>query len=70
MVLMKNQRCIEVNDVKITKILPRFLAVGFQEYDLSRSEGLLDYHRSFVAALEEHVAEGRDELARLTEKRR
>jgi len=69
MVLMRNQHCMEVNDVKITKILPRFLAIGFQEYDLSRSEDLLEYHRAYVAVLEEHVAEGRDELTRLKEKR-
>jgi len=55
--------------MKITRILPRFLAVSFQEYDLSRSEGLLDYHRSFVAALEEHVAEARAELDRLEGRR-
>ena len=51
--------------MKITRILPKPFAKAFQEYDLSRSEGLLEYHRAFVAALEEHVAEGREELRRL-----
>ena len=51
--------------MKITRILPKPFAKAFQEYDLSRSEDLLDYHRAYVAALEEHVAEGREELRRL-----
>jgi len=69
MALMKNQRCIEVNDVKITRILPHSLAIGFQEYDLSRSETYLEYHRNIVTNLEYHVEEGRAELARLKRER-
>jgi len=54
--------------MKITKILPKKLAVGFQEYDLNRVRGQLEYHRSMVQVLEEMEREGSYELRRLKKK--
>ena len=51
--------------MKVTRILPKFLAKTYQEEDLRRAEITLQYHRSMVRALEERVAEGREELERL-----
>ena len=51
--------------MKITRILPKKLAVGFQEYDLNRVRGQLEYHRSMVQVLEEMELEGSKELHRL-----
>ena len=54
--------------MKITRILPKFLAKTYQEEDLRRAEDQLQYHRSMVSSLEFRVAEGRAELERLKEK--
>ena len=51
--------------MKLTRILPKFLAKAYQEDDLRRVEGKLEYHRVMVRVLEERVAEGREELQRL-----
>ena len=51
--------------MKITRILPKFLAKAYQEEDLRRAEINLQYHRELVRFLEERVAEGRAELERL-----
>jgi len=51
--------------MKITRILPKFLAKAYQEEDLRRTEINLQYHRGIVRFLEERIAEGYDELARL-----
>jgi len=51
--------------MKITRILPRFLAKTYQEEDLRRAEGKLEYHKAVVRVFEERVAEGREELQRL-----
>jgi len=51
--------------MKITKILPKFLAKTYQEEDLRRAETHLEYHRMMVRSLEYRVAEGRAELDRL-----
>ena len=51
--------------MKITRILPKFLAKTYQEEDLRRAEITLEYHRSMVGSLEYRVAEGRAELDRL-----
>ena len=51
--------------MRITKILPKFLAKKYQEEDLRRAEITLEYHRSMVRNLEYRVAEGRAELDRL-----
>jgi len=51
--------------MKITRILPKFLAKAYQEEDLRRAEDHLQYHRGMVRVFEERVAEGRTELERL-----
>ena len=53
--------------MKITRILPKFLAKTYQEEDLRRAEITLQYHRGMVRVLEERVSEGRTELERLRE---
>jgi len=51
--------------MKITRILPKFLAKTYQEEDLRRAEISLQYHRGMVRVFEERVTEGRIELERL-----
>jgi len=51
--------------MKVTKLLPRKLAIGWQEYDLSRTDDKLEYHRAIVSALEEMSNDGHAELRRL-----
>jgi len=51
--------------MKITKILPKPLAIVFQEWDLNKSEAALQYHEAMVRVLRDRVEEGRDELRRL-----
>ncbi len=51
--------------MKVTRILPKFLAKAYQEEDIRRAEIHLEYHRGLVRSLEYRVAEGRAELDRL-----
>ncbi len=51
--------------MKITKILPKFLAKSYQEEDLRRAEIQLQYHKAMVRVFEQRVTEGREELERL-----
>jgi len=51
--------------LKITRILPKFLAKIYQEEDLRRAEIHLKYHISMVRVFEEKIAEGYAELERL-----
>jgi len=51
--------------MKVTKLLPRKLAISWQEYDLARTDGQLEYHRAMVRGLEEMSEEGHAELRRL-----
>ena len=51
--------------MKITRILPRFLAIGYQEQDIRRLERKLAFHRMMVNLYEKLLWEGRDELRRL-----
>jgi len=51
--------------MKITRLLPKFLAKSYQEEDLRRTEIQLEYHRRMVQNLEYRVAEGCQELERL-----
>ena len=55
--------------MKITKILPKPLAIAYQEYDLNRTDGKLEYYRAMVRVLETLSEEGHAELYRLKEKR-
>ena len=54
--------------MKITRILPKFLAKSYQSEDLRRAEITLQYHRGMVRVLEQRVSEGYEELKRLDEK--
>jgi len=51
--------------MKITRMLPKFLAKAYQKEDLKRAEIHLEYHRGLVRTLEYRIAEGRAELERL-----
>ena len=53
--------------MKITRILPKFLAKTYQEEDLRRTEINLQYHMGMVRFFDERVAEGREELRRIEE---
>ena len=54
--------------MKLTRILPKFLAKSYQEEDLRRVEISLQYHKAMVQGLEERVQEGKAELERLRRK--
>ena len=54
--------------MKITKFLPKSLAIAYQEWDLSKAESSLEYHEAMAHVLREHVEEGREELQRLKER--
>ena len=51
--------------MKLTRILPKFLAKSYQEEDLRRAEIQLQYHKGMVRNLEYRVQEGKEELERL-----
>jgi len=51
--------------MKITRILPRQLAIYWQEYFLNRSETELEYYRERVRVLDYLLEEGNHELRRL-----
>jgi len=55
--------------MKITRILPKPFAIYYQEYDLNKVDGLLEYYKGMVRVLEERSREGHEELERLTEGR-
>jgi len=55
--------------MKITKILPKPLAIYYQEYDLNRTDGELEYYKAMVRVLEERSQEGHVELRKLKEDR-
>ena len=52
-------------EMKLTRILPKFIAKSYQAEDLRRAEIQLKYYQVMVRVLEERCAEGRDELKRL-----
>jgi hypothetical protein len=51
--------------MKLTRILPKFLAKSYQAEDLRRAEIQLKYYQVMTRVLEERVAEGQAELERL-----
>jgi len=51
--------------MKITRMLPKPLAIGYQEYDLNKVDGYLQYHRAMVRVFEARSREGQDESRRL-----
>ena len=56
--------------MKITRILPKPFAKYYQEYDLNRTDGYLEYYKAMVQVLEERSLEGHEELRRLKEERK
>ncbi|MGB6462842.1 MAG: hypothetical protein WBF38_01280 [Nitrosotalea sp.] len=55
--------------MKITRLLPRSLATAYQEHDLVRVDGYLEYHKGMAQLYEKLSAEGHEELKRLKERR-
>jgi len=53
--------------MKITRILPKPFAIAYQEYDLNKIDGELEYYQAMVRVLEERSQEGHQELRRLRE---
>jgi len=51
--------------MKLTRILPKFLAKTYQAEDLRRAEIQLQYYKTMVRVLEDRCNEGREELNRL-----
>lgn len=51
--------------MKLTRILPKPFAIYYQEYDLNRTDGELEYYRAMVRVLEERSQESHEELNRL-----
>ena len=51
--------------MKLTRILPKKLAIGWQEYDLNKVRSKLQYYRTLVRVYEELESEGEDEMRRL-----
>jgi hypothetical protein len=51
--------------MKLTRLLPKSLAITYQEWDLDRAESNLAYHEAMVRLFRELVEEGRTELRRL-----
>ncbi len=51
--------------MKLTRILPKVLAIEWQRYDLSRTDGELEYHKEMASYLQERSEEGHAELERL-----
>jgi len=54
--------------LKITKLLPRSLAIEFQKHNIHRNETELDYYRIRAFTLEQLIQEGYQELNRLEQK--
>jgi len=51
--------------MKITRVLPKSFAIGYQEYDLRKTDSQLEYYRAMVRVLEQRSQEGHEELRRL-----
>jgi len=51
--------------MKLTRILPKVLAVEWQRYDLSRTDSELEYHKQMANYLQERSEEGHAEMRRL-----
>ncbi len=53
--------------MKLTRILPKFLAMSWQEYDLNQIRSRLEYYRGMVRVCEDLEREGSEEMRRLQE---
>lgn len=54
-----------MQNLKLTRILPKPLALVYQEWDLNKAEAHLEYHEAMARVLRERVEEAREELRRL-----
>ena len=52
--------------MKLTRILPKRLAISWQEYDLNRTDGYLAYYEELTRIYKHASEEGHAELERLT----
>ena len=48
--------------MKLTRILPKKLAISWQEYDLNKIRSKLQYYRTLVRVYEELELEGEEEI--------
>jgi len=51
--------------MKLTRIIPKVLAIEWQRYDLAHVDGELEYHKGMAKFLQERSDEGHTELKRL-----
>ena len=51
--------------MKITRILPKPLAIAWQEYDINKLETHYEYHQMIADNCQARLNEARDELERL-----
>ena len=51
--------------MKLTRILPRKLAISWQEYDINRTDSNLAYYEAMAKGYKEMSEEGHSELKRL-----
>ena len=51
--------------MKITRILPKPLAIAWQEYDINKLETHYEYHQMIADNCKARLYEARDELERL-----
>ena len=51
--------------MKITRILPKPLAIEWQRYDLNHTDSELEYHKAMAEVLQERSEEGHAEMRRL-----
>ena len=51
--------------MKLTRILPRVLAIEWQRYDLAHVDSKLEYHKAMASCLQKLSEEGHAEMRRL-----
>jgi len=51
--------------MKLTRILPRILAIEWQRYDLNHVDSELEFHKAMAKGLQKMSDEGHEELDRL-----
>jgi len=54
-----------VDKMKLTRILPRILAIEWQRYDLNHVDSQLEFHKAMAKGLQKMSDEGHEELERL-----
>ena len=51
--------------MKLTRILPKVLAIEWQRYDLAHVDSQLEYHKAMAEYLQKRSDEGHAEMRRL-----